>query len=83
MTQLTPEMVAAFVEYLKANGKGDMAPKAYFRMFKRMVTAAVDKDLIKKNPCRGFVIQERQHDAAKRNPPARRADFVTQKITKI
>ncbi len=56
MTQLTPEMVAAFVEYLKANGKGD-GPKAYFRMFKRMVTAAVDKDLIKKNPCRGFVIK--------------------------
>ncbi len=56
MTQLTPEMVGAFVEYLKANGKGD-GPKAYFRMFKRMVTAAVDKDLIKKNPCRGFVIK--------------------------
>lgn len=56
MTQLTPEMVGAFVEYLKANGKGD-GPKAYFRMFKRMVTAAVDKDLIRKNPCRGFVIK--------------------------
>ena len=56
MKQLTPEMVGAFVEYLKANGKGD-GPKAYFRMFKRMVTAAVDKDLIKKNPCRGFVIK--------------------------
>lgn len=56
MTQLTPEMVGAFVEYPKANGKGD-GPKAYFRMFKRMVTAAVDKDLIKKNPCRSFVIK--------------------------
>lgn len=56
MKQLTPELVGAYVEYLKANGKGD-GPKAYFRMFKRMVTAAVDKDLIKKNPCRGFVIK--------------------------
>ncbi|WP_289870350.1 phage integrase SAM-like domain-containing protein, partial [uncultured Duncaniella sp.] len=54
--QLTSEMVGAFVEYLKANGRGD-GPKAYFRLFKRMVTAAVDKDLIKKNPCRGFVIK--------------------------
>ncbi len=56
MKQLTPEMVGAFVEYMKANGRGD-GPKAYFRLFKRMVTAAVDKDLIKKNPCRGFVIK--------------------------
>ena len=56
MKQLTSEMVGAFVEYLKANGRGD-GPKAYFRLFKRMVTAAVDKDLIKKNPCRGFVIK--------------------------
>lgn len=56
MTQLTPEMVAAYVEYLKENGNGD-GPKIYFRMFKRMVTAAVDKDLIKKNPCRGFILK--------------------------
>lgn len=56
MTQLTTEMVAAYVEYLKENGSGD-GPKIYFRMFKRMVTAAVDKDLIKKNPCRGFILK--------------------------
>lgn len=56
MTQLTVDMVAAYVEYLKENGTGD-GPKIYFRMFKRMVTAAVDKDLIKKNPCRGFVLK--------------------------
>lgn len=56
MTQLTTDMVAAYVEYLKENGSGD-GPKIYFRMFKRMVTAAVDKDLIKKNPCRGFVLK--------------------------
>ena len=56
MTQLTVEMVAAYVEYLKEHGTGD-GPKIYFRMFKRMVTAAVDKDLIKKNPCRGFVLK--------------------------
>ncbi len=49
-------MVAAYVEYLKENGTGD-GPKIYFRMFKRMVTATVDKDLIKKNPCRGFVLK--------------------------
>lgn len=56
MTQLTVDMIAAYVEYLKENGTGD-GPKIYFRMFKRMVTAAVDKDLIKKNPCRGFVLK--------------------------
>ncbi len=56
MTQLTVDMVAAYVEYLKENGTGD-GPKIYFRMFKRMVTTAVDKDLIKKNPCRGFVLK--------------------------
>lgn len=42
MTQLTVDMVAAYVEYLKENGTGD-GPKIYFRMFKRMVTAAVEK----------------------------------------
>lgn len=56
MTQITPEMVGAYVEYLKEHGKGD-GPKIYFRLFKRMVAAAVDKDFIKKNPCRGFVIK--------------------------
>ena len=56
MKQLKPEMVGAFVEYLKANGRGD-GPKAYFRLFKRMVTVAVDKDLINKNHSRGLVIK--------------------------
>lgn len=56
MNQLTSDMVAAYVEYLRENGKGD-GPKVYFRMFKRMVNAAIDKDLIKKNPCCGFVIK--------------------------
>lgn len=56
MKQLTPEMVGAFVEYLKEIGRSD-GPKGYFQLFKRMVTAVVDKDLMKKNPCRGFVIK--------------------------
>ena len=49
MKQLTPEMVGAFVEYLKANGRGD-GPKAYFRLFKRMVTAAVTKTSSRRTP---------------------------------
>lgn len=56
MSMLTNEMVAEYVEYLKENGKGD-GPKIYFRMFKRMVTAAVDRGMIRKNPCSGFVIK--------------------------
>ncbi|MCM1005318.1 MAG: site-specific integrase [Prevotella sp.] len=56
MPQLTPELVGAFVEYLKANGTGD-GPKGYFRWFKHMVNAAVEKELLRKNPCAGFSIK--------------------------
>lgn len=56
MSQLTPELIGAFVEYLKSHGTGD-GPKGYFRWFKHMVNAAVEKELIRKNPCNGFSIK--------------------------
>ena len=48
-------MVAAYVEYPKRE-RNRRHLKIYFECLP-MVTAAVDKDLIKKNPCRGFVLK--------------------------
>lgn len=56
MDQLTPDMVLAFTEYLKANGKGAGPQGMYFR-FKMVVTAAVEAGLMKKHPCKGITIK--------------------------
>lgn len=56
MEQLSPEMVLAFTDYLKANGKGE-GPKGMYVRFKMVVTTAVDAGLMKKHPCKGITIK--------------------------
>ncbi len=56
MEQLTPDMVLAYTEYLKSHGKG-IGPQGLYGRFKKVVTAAFDDGLIKKNPCKGISIK--------------------------
>lgn len=52
--QLTKEMMIAFVEYLKAHGKG---PQSVFQRFKKVIAYAVEKERLSKNPCTGLTIK--------------------------
>lgn len=54
--QLTKEMMLAFVEYLKAHGKGE-GPQSIYQRFKKVLTNAVEKDILPKNPCDGITIK--------------------------
>lgn len=56
MEQLTPDKVLAYTEYLKSHGKG-IGPHGLYGRFKKVVTAAFDDGLIKKNPCMGISIK--------------------------
>ncbi len=52
--QLSKEMVKGFVDYLTDYCKGDGA-KSYYQRFKKVINAAIDQDIIAKNPCKGIV----------------------------
>ncbi len=54
--QLTKEMMLAFVEYLKAHGKGE-GPQSVFQRFKKVIAYAVEKEILSKNPCMGITIK--------------------------
>lgn len=54
--QLTKEMIIGFTEYLQKRFKGEGAHTLYAR-FKKIVKAAVEADIIRKNPCTGIVIK--------------------------
>lgn len=54
--QLTNDMVRHFVDYLKANSKGEGAATAYSR-FKKVVKYAVEQGVLKSNPCTGVSCQ--------------------------
>lgn len=54
--QLTKEMITGFTEYLQRRFKGEGAHTLYAR-FKKVVKAAVEDDIIGKNPCTGIVIK--------------------------
>lgn len=54
--QLTKEMITGFTEYLQKRFKGEGAHTLYAR-FKKIVKAAVEADIIRKNPCAGIVIK--------------------------
>lgn len=54
--QLTKEMVVAFSEYLKSRFKGEGAHTLYAR-FKKIVKAAVEADVMRKNPTTGVSIK--------------------------
>ena len=54
--QLTKEMITGFTEYLQRRFKGEGAHTLYAR-FKKIIKAAVEDDVIRKNPCNGIVIK--------------------------
>lgn len=55
--QLTKDLMKAFTEYLINRFTGEGAHTVYGR-FKKMILAALDKDIIAKNPCRGISIKK-------------------------
>lgn len=55
--QLTKNLMKAFTEYLINRFTGEGAHTVYGR-FKKMILAALDKDIIAKNPCRGVSIKK-------------------------
>lgn len=54
--QLTKPMMIAFTEYLQSRFKGEGAHTLYAR-FKKIIAAAVEADVLRKNPCNGVVIK--------------------------
>ena len=55
--QLTKDLMKSFTEYLINRFTGEGAHTVYGR-FKKMILAALDKDIIAKNPCRGVSIKK-------------------------
>lgn len=54
--QLTKEMMQGFTDYLQAHFNGE-TPHTLYQRFKKVIKAAVDKDVIRKNPCNGVSIK--------------------------
>lgn len=54
--QLTKEMIAGFTDYLQRRFRGD-GPHTLYGRFKKVIKAAVEADIIHKNPCTGVVIK--------------------------
>ena len=54
--QLNKNMMIAFTEYLNSRSKGEGA-KSIYQRFKKVVNSAVERDLMRKNPCAGVVIK--------------------------
>ena len=53
--QLTKDMVKTFVEYLQHRFKGE-GPHTLYARFKKIIAEAVEKDVLRKNPCNGITI---------------------------
>jgi site-specific recombinase XerD len=54
--ELTKEMMVAFTEYLQHRFKGEGAHTLFAR-FKKIIKAAVEKDVMRKNPTTGVIIK--------------------------
>ena len=54
--QITKDKVVAFTEYLQRRFKGEGAHTLFAR-FKKVIKAAVEADIILKNPCNGVIIK--------------------------
>ena len=54
--QLTKEVVVGFTEYLRRRFRGE-GPHTVYARFKKIVKAAVDDEVLRKNPCDGVVIK--------------------------
>ena len=53
--QLDKEMIEAFTEYLQHRFRGE-GPHTLYARFKKIIAAAVDKDVMRKDPCHGISI---------------------------
>lgn len=53
--QLDKEMITAFTEYLQHRFRGE-GPHTLYARFKKIIAAAVDKDVMRKDPCHGISI---------------------------
>lgn len=53
--QLDKDMIVAFTEYLQHRFRGE-GPHTLYARFKKIIAAAVDKDVIRKDPCHGISI---------------------------
>lgn len=53
--QLDKEMTEAFTEYLQHRFRGE-GPHTLYARFKKIIAAAVDKDVMRKDPCHGISI---------------------------
>lgn len=54
--QLTKQVVTGFADYLQRRFKGEGAHTLFAR-FKKIIKAAVEADVLRKNPCTGIVIK--------------------------
>lgn len=54
--QIDKAMIMAFIDYLQSRFKGEGAHTLYAR-FKKMIKAAVEADIMRKNPCNGVIIK--------------------------
>lgn len=54
--QLTKEMITGFTDYLQRRFRGD-GPHTLYGRFKKVIKAAVEADVIRKNPCTGVIIK--------------------------
>lgn len=52
--KITPDMMERFVEYLQSTSKGEGA-LTHWKRWKKIVKAAVKKDILRKNPCEDIV----------------------------
>ena len=53
--QLNKELIEAFTEYLQHRFRGE-GPHTLYARFKKIIAAAVDKDVMRKDPCHGISI---------------------------
>ncbi len=51
---LTKDMMGKFVEYLQSKSVGEGA-KGYYQRFKKVISHAIDHEILQKNPCKGIV----------------------------
>lgn len=54
--QITKAMITGFTEYLQKRFRGD-GPHTLYGRFKKIIKAAVEADIIRKNPCIGVIIK--------------------------
>lgn len=54
--QLTKNMMTEFAEYLQRRFRGD-GPHTLYGRFKKIIKAAVEADILRKNPCSGVTIK--------------------------